>query len=290
MTSLYPLIPSLTLGLTLSLSFLRQQGGGAGGYVAKGVHFDISTYLLCAALTATENGKFSFSYWVNLGGKVIGDTEIDGYGGQGFTFNTWSVDPFSNYPGGDGEVAPYYPDFTDYRYFVDAALLDYSKSIMVYATPNTAFPAGWFNICGAGDANRASGSKLGCLLLNGVSIFDGVGAGYALPINDPYAAFIPVFNGLPFAVGGANGPPFFDSDMADFQFWCGNYIDFTDASNLAKIISGGKPVDPMQAASAFGAQTVLLAGDSTTFASNQGNGGAFVTTGALSNASTSPSD
>jgi hypothetical protein len=79
-------------------------------------------------------------------------------------------------------------------------------------------------------------------------------------------------------------------EVADVQVWFNQAIDPTP-TNLAKFISGGKPVNPVTAASAFGTQGLLFSGNASTFATNLGNvGGTFTVSGdPITNASTSPS-
>jgi hypothetical protein len=78
-------------------------------------------------------------------------------------------------------------------------------------------------------------------------------------------------------------------DMADVQIWVGQYIDPTDPANFEKFvsISGGRgfPASPYGAAIAFGPQTYLFTGNSSTFYDNQGTGGVFSKSGTLSNIS-----
>ena len=81
------------------------------------------------------------------------------------------------------------------------------------------------------------------------------------------------------------------TDVADFQLWCGApFLDLTVTANRRLFIDGsGKPVNPSVAAAVLGQQTVLLSGDATTFANNQGNAPATsVLTGTLTNASSHP--
>lgn len=79
-------------------------------------------------------------------------------------------------------------------------------------------------------------------------------------------------------------------DVADIQVWLGIAPDLSDASNLSKLISNGKPVDPAIAATAFGAHSFLFSGDATSFGTNQGNAGVCITDGTFTNSDTSPSD
>ena len=70
--------------------------------------------------------------------------------------------------------------------------------------------------------------------------------------------------------------------MSDWQFWMGQYIDPTDATNFSKVVEirdgNGYPRNPSIAAAAFGTQSVLLKGKASdgTFYVNRGNGGTLV--------------
>lgn len=88
----------------------------------------------------------------------------------------------------------------------------------------------------------------------------------------------------------ATGPFSDEFDVADFFFAVDVDVDLTNAANIAKFISGGKPVDPATAVAAFGTPAVLFSGNASTFGTNQGSGGSFTLTGSLTNASSSPSD
>jgi hypothetical protein len=101
-----------------------------------------------------------------------------------------------------------------------------------------------------------------------------------LPVSPSYDA-----GGL----GGGSLPICF----GDYQFWVGQYIDWTNATNYAKIVnvSAGKgtPVDPAIAAAAFGQQTLLFKGNHTAFTNNLGTGGAFTLTGTDADFTPTPS-
>src|SRR4051812_21451076 len=98
-------------------------------------------------------------------------------------------------------------------------------------------------------------------------------------------------NGYPFGIAAMTNLQYtFAGALAGFMFWTGQYIEWEDSDNLAKIVSNGKPVDPAVAVAAFGTPAVFLSGDASTFSTNKGTGGTFTTTGTLTNAATSPSD
>lgn len=81
-----------------------------------------------------------------------------------------------------------------------------------------------------------------------------------------------------------------DGDLADFWFTT-TYIDLSNASNLAKFISGGRPVDlGADGSTPTGSQPILfLKGGAASWNTNLGTGGNFTTTnGSLSDSATNP--
>lgn len=95
-----------------------------------------------------------------------------------------------------------------------------------------------------------------------------------------------------FAVGGSNGNNSI-VDLADVWVGLGQYLDLSIDANRRKFIdAGGKPVY-LGANGELPTGTtpaVFFSGDAAAFPTNRGTGGAFTLTGALTNASTSPSD
>jgi hypothetical protein len=145
----------------------------------------------------------------------------------------------------------------------------------------------WTNLIIAWDTGHSDGNKKFALYVNGIlrnptTITDGVAA-FDVSWNDQWGFLGTTFHS-----------PTNSGDFADMQLNTTVSIVENDntitALNLAKIINGGKPVDPAIAAAAFGQQTVLFSGDATTFGTNRGTGGAFTLTGTLTDADTSPSD
>lgn len=127
----------------------------------------------------------------------------------------------------------------------------------------------------------------------GYGVFDDTGSHVA---GDSYTINIPTFNvalnGFSIALPGmswANAPAV---DYGDVQVWFGTYIDPTVSANFAKFVSisggVGVPVNPATAAAAFGTQTLLFQGNAASFATNRGNGGAFTTTGTVSDFTPGP--
>ena len=129
--------------------------------------------------------------------------------------------------------------------------------------------------------------------LNGGSVSP-TNAGFGLPPRVGTGIFV---EGGEVALPHWQANPFGWSDttfeMADFQAWFGTYIDPTVASNFSKFVSVsggvGTPINPATAATAFGDQTILFKGNSSTFSTNAGNGGAFVKTGTINSFTPTPS-
>ncbi len=254
--------------------------GGGGGYIAPAVHFDGATSARCASLTATDNTSLSCSYWIKL-------DEQDVPGVQ--PYNTvWAVDPADTYP-------------------------SWGEHLMV---SGGAAEAGVTGFVGNGannvallynnDATAGLDTGVWYHILYVIRTIKDVSqdAEVVLYLNDVLTSqfraeagdttFNQLWNGLPlwigdddFEGGGLIG------DLADL--WVAPGVDISEgidgitipeATRRLFISAEGKPVDP----SGFPASAVLLSGTASTFATNQGSGGTFTTTGTLTNASTSPSD
>jgi hypothetical protein len=142
----------------------------------------------------------------------------------------------------------------------------------------------WNHAAYSTDSNHPDGEKLAQVYLNGVDVFD--------HFDDGAPAFLTqITGGIYFGLGAGAGQV--DLSLADYQRWIrDDFVDLSVAGNLAKLISGGKPVDPVIAAVAFGEQSDLFSGDATGFLSNQGtNWGTLSSAGSPpTNATTSPSD
>lgn len=95
-------------------------------------------------------------------------------------------------------------------------------------------------------------------------------------------------NSLAMPVVSANAADNPGLRVADVQIWMGTYIDGSDASNLAKFISGGHPVDPDIALAAFGARSYFHKGPASDFVTNEGSGGSLTKTGTISDFSPGP--
>lgn len=95
-----------------------------------------------------------------------------------------------------------------------------------------------------------------------------------------------------FAVGSRpNAANKLNADLADVFWWEGLYTDFSTAANRRLFIDGnGKPVTPVRAVSALGTPDLALFAREPNWHTNQGGGGGLTENGALTDASSSPSD
>lgn len=80
-------------------------------------------------------------------------------------------------------------------------------------------------------------------------------------------------------------------DVADFRLWLGTALDFSVLANRRLFVrSGGGPATPSLANAVLGTPIIsfISTGDTSSFSTNGGSGGAFSVTGSLSMAGTSP--
>jgi hypothetical protein len=91
--------------------------------------------------------------------------------------------------------------------------------------------------------------------------------------------------GLPTKAANASTNP--GIRYGDVQICVGQCVVPTP-DNLAKFISGGKPVNPAIAAAAFGTPTFLFKGNAASFPINRGTGGAFIKTGTVTDFTPGP--
>lgn len=250
-------------------------GGGGGGYVAKAVHWDGTSYLHNDALACGETDKLSFAVWFRGPASDPVATDVCGF---------WVTDPqdtFRAYAEADFLGSPSEADGG-----VQFSLSDPSNNFLASATTSSQqgprpVADTWYAYMFSADVSSDSGPLTAAL-----NDLDALG--FSHNVSAP-ASILPG-NGLPLWIGlsDASGEPL---DMANFLMWYGQAIDWSVEVNRRFIIdASGKPVDPALAIAEFGAPTVALTGDATAFQANQGSGGSFSLSGSLTNASTSPSD
>jgi hypothetical protein len=244
-------------------------GGGGGAYTAKAVHFDGATKLTNASLSAIDNSFFSQVVWVKFSGTFSA--------GQN-TGNFYITDAEGN--------------FTDETYLVDdgsfTSFLDNAAASAGFTVNSAAssIPVGaWVCVITSSDVNHAAGQKKAKIYLGDTDITSSV--------TDNKPAFTLGYNGKSMNIGTDTGN-FLIADIADLRIMPGISLldgsgDIPLATRRLFIDANGKPVDPATATAQLGAPAVLFSGDSTSFATNQGTGGAFtVSAGTLTNASTHP--
>lgn len=138
----------------------------------------------------------------------------------------------------------------------------------------------WYNLLFYGSLNFAAGGKTLVQYLNDIA----VGA-ITDNLNPTTISFSNIISAI--VLPASNVP----LEFADLQIYPGVDLDLTVTANRRLFISDtGKPVDPAIAVAALGPPAILFSGNASTFATNQGTGGAFTTTGVITNAATSPSD
>jgi hypothetical protein len=265
------------LANNLALSRVALLGGvskPSGPYIAKAVHFDVSSYLYQTACAIADSYTGAMSCWFNLDASPPFPGPTLFYTADGNDL----LAPFSGWS--SVEIG------FDFSGDVGLGLEIQGDSCGGGSVGSLITPGTWFNVISKWNTDAASGAKTLDLLLNGASIWD--------PSNDydSYGAEKvrwqrldegpPVtgqffFPGPPDSFTSGN-PPRAAMSMADFQLW--TEIDITLVTP-ALFISGGKPVNPAVASSALGSPKVRFSGDASTFGTNQGTAGAFTLLGSL---------
>jgi len=239
--------------------------GSGGGYAASAVRIDGDTNTIerAAALAGVaESPVGMFSLWR----KAAGTRRLVDNGNF----------LISQFGGGDG--LSLYAENSDASEYVDASF----------------DPAGfndnaWHNLLMAWDADHVIGERVYQFYLDDVSLSPSAPDDSDNPCIIDYTAA----NWAILVGGSIFNMTDFEFDVADLFFAPGQYLDLSVEANRRKFISAdGKPVDlGADGSTPTGtAPAVFFSGDATGFASNKGSGGAFVFTGALANAPTSPSD
>jgi hypothetical protein len=229
-------------------------------YVASAVHLDGATYIDIAAVTATDSGLFAYSGWLKstlIGSDVNWVFAFDPFNNQNpFMTILGSLDVAA------GTMAFYYQGVAgDVEFTTNSGAWPADTNwhhIFVFANTNLATPTLSFYLDGAL-----------------VTTFLSAGGG----------PFISQFSGIEFSMpdnpSSGHGPPFLIGDIADW--WIAPGSSETDVTVFRDPITG-KPKNP----NTFPSAAILFSGDATMFATNQGSGGATITTGILTNALTHP--
>lgn len=260
----------------------KHSGGGGGGspYVAKAVNFDGATNFGTASLTAANNSPLvSISVWFKATDDPDASRNIfycDGrQPGGNYTNGLWVQNAPTE---GPAAIDLYLADVNS-NLFMGHSQYDFERSV-------------WHHFLFSGDSNHPTGEKIFRVYLDDIDVTD------LVVDQGNEAAFSMQWNGKSFDVGSAGDESgWFVGDLADLRVMPGVALhdgggDIPLATRRLFIDGNGKPVDPATATAALGAAgAVLCSGDATGFSTNQGSGGAFsFTAGALTNATTSPSD
>jgi len=241
----------------------------SSGYVAKAVHFDGTVSAVNNALVATDNGFSSTVFWAKLSSDA--------------SYVLWISDPQGN---DDFEVDVIGPNIS----------------------PTFGAQFNFFEVAGPGQLEVSSGGVgfgdiWACYILSGetnsasprpAKVYVG-DVDVTSIVSETGGSFTQAYNGFPLYIGTNNTvDPKLVGDFADLRIMPGISLlsggDIPLATRRLFIGANGKPVDPTIATATLGTPCILFSGDSTGFKTNQGNGGSFTFTGALTNASTSPSD
>ena len=243
-------------------------GGDASSYSAAAVRFDGTNDWLArsSALSGVSDSKAGVaSLWFNL------------HGGDGTRQSFFGVSNVT------GQVA---------RFGIQR---ENTNKLRIFAT-NTAGSVGRLNIASNTSYTAASGWKH---ILASWDVATATAQLYVSDVNDLAAGATTTDDVLDYTetyntVGASySGAERVNSDLADLYVCFGAFLDLSVETNRRKFISAsGKPV-PLGADGSLplGAQPdIFFSGGASAFATNLGSGGAFSTTGTLTDAATSPSD
>lgn len=250
---------------------------GGGPYFASAVTFDGSTWLTCDALNSgTDSGELTVAGWVKVNPAVVAQLTLWCAIISEITFPTFDV----GYVGADTT-----------RIVQTTGTFDEDRGISTIGQTDQApgINTDWMFLLISQDSSGSYPWPFKMYVGN-VDVTDLISVFMTEGTGEPWDN---VLDGLPFLFGSNGGSPI-QCDAADFRFMVGTSVvvdgDIPEVTRRLFIDADGKPVDPAVATAALGAPTILFSGDADAFATNQGTGGTFTVTGALTNASSSPSD
>lgn len=236
-----------------------------GRYQAPAVTFDGTNDYLTrgAGLTGLADSKAgTVSFWLNMNGGDGSEQLIFGVG-----------------PSGSADVY-----FGAIRFSTNKVVVfgyNTSGTLILSGATSTSVTAssGWVHFLCSFDLTNASNRSV---YLNDVS--DASWATYTNQNID--------HTSTQFAVGSRpNAADKLNADLADVMWWEGLFTDFSVGANRRLFIDAfGKPVRPAIAIASLGTPDLALYAKEPNWHTNQGGGGGFTENGALTNASTSPSD
>ena len=260
---------AFTLSGSLTDASTSPSDAVGGGYHAESVNFDGLTFLTNDSLIAPDTNKLTLVWWFK--------TAQDGQEATIFV-----IDP-------DDTVCPYF-EFTNGRLDCEASAVPNTASIE-QQTSATFNDGSWHCAIYSIDGSSVSAPRDKALYIDDVLV-----SSWAFNHDGSNGPAVMFGNGLKAQIGYDNTGPggAFIGDLADLRVFYdvaivnGNAIS-SDKRRLF-IDANGKPVNPATAVATLGQATIQFCGNASTFGTNQGSGGAFVTTGSFTNATTSPSD
>jgi hypothetical protein len=256
-------------------------------YTARAVHFNGTSSLAIDALSCQDSPVSSTSFWFRnaffdaapgggAGGVSVGGLSMS----SKIIIRPPPPDVFQIF--GTGIYSQLGIVISDF--FYATAVTGQPGKRFSLETNNNVNDGLWHHIMSSVSTNFPANSKLGKIYVDDVDVTN------ILQDNDDEIPVIDI-NGGNFSLG-FDGIGYGTSevmDIADFWFAPGVSLltdgDITEASRRMFINADGKPVNPSQ----FPEAAVLFSGDQTTFLVNQGTGGDFAVTGAVTNADSSPS-
>jgi len=233
-------------------------------YVANAVDFDGVNDLLLRGgdLTGNANSKFGIiSVWV----RIDGGDGSDGRVIRGTANDHRLTKQASN------------------KFQYDAENVGGSDVVTLRSTNTFTASSAWIHVLASWDLNTPEGH----LFIDGVNVED---TGASIAIDDTIN-----YTTSDHAIGASgSGTSKFDGCFSELYYNTAEFLDITIASNRDKFRDSAtsKPVSLGSDGSlpTGTAPIVYLNGDSTNFETNQGTGGDFTVTGALTACSTSPTD
>lgn len=234
-------------------------------YVAGAVHFDGVTFLRNLSLQSLDSPYYSFSFWVRWAATTTGSNMLFAHDVGGLFRPVGAV----------GQTASPSEFFSFFSNLAGTATYEVHSGVQITSGQ-------WHHVIGAIDT---SGAKAARIYLDDVSstvIAANTGGGFSN-----------VTNGKNCYVGADLGgdrqiADFADIRLAPGQNWMVNG-DIPLETRRLFIDENKQPVNPAIATSVMGLPSVLFSGDAASFGTNKGWGGAFTTTGTLTNAATGPS-
>lgn len=247
----------------------RPAVGGGDGYTASAAHFDGATYLTNSSLVASTAKALSFVCWFkttqNAGEPTLYVVDPDN-----------SVVPYISMPNGKmGVEMAADPNPAQFEKTTNATFKDGSWHPMVFSI----------------DSSTAAPFQ-SALYIDDTKITD---FGLSAHPDGNGSAFIPLGDGLKTQIGfdDTDSSGFYIGDLADYRIFYGVSLldgsgNISQANRRLFVDGSGKPVDPATAVASLGTPTIQFTGAAASFGTNAGSGGAFTTTGTLTDASTHP--